>query len=136
MVYKSFGRLKNNMNLIITSFIYNKIQFNSQHKINPELNFSLITIKVLFTLHLLVTANHGLKITSALWLSAMFLVYCSRMLSWSPLEVVYMLCPCVDDSALVKRCFIFYTLLFSQCVQRKKANLNLEAKAPLRCRLS
>jgi surface polysaccharide O-acyltransferase-like enzyme len=37
---------------------------------------------------------------------------------------------------LVKRCFIFYTLLFSQCVQRKKVNLNLEAKAPLRCRLS
>jgi hypothetical protein len=30
----------------------------SQHKINSELNFSLITPKVLFTLHLLVTANH------------------------------------------------------------------------------
>jgi hypothetical protein len=29
----------------------------------------------------------------------------------------------------------FYTLLFSQCVQRK-TNLNLEARTPLRCRLS
>jgi hypothetical protein len=37
---------------------------------------------------------------------------------------------------IVKRCFIFYTLLFSQCVQRKKVNIKLEAKAPLRCRLS
>jgi hypothetical protein len=36
----------------------------------------------------------------------------------------------------VKRCFIFYTLLFSQCEQRKKTNLNLEARKPLRCRLS
>jgi hypothetical protein len=33
------------------------------------------------------------------------------------------------ETDTVKRCFIFYTLLFSQCVQLKK--LNLEAKNAL-----
>jgi hypothetical protein len=87
--------------IILLSQSTNLSVIPSEHKIKPKLNLSLITTKVLFTLHLLVTANDGLKFTSALWLSAMFLVYCSRMLSWSPFEAVYMLCPRVDDGALL-----------------------------------
>jgi hypothetical protein len=52
---------------------------------------------------------------------------------WPPYFIFFWLACYVEVA--VKRCFIFYTLLFSQCVQRK-ANLNLEARTPLRCRLS
>jgi hypothetical protein len=35
-----------------------------------------------------------------------------------------------SPALLVKRCFIFYTLLFSQCVQQKKVYLNWKLKRP------
>jgi hypothetical protein len=40
----------------------------------------------------------------------------------------------LTDTGKCQKMLHFYTLLFSQCVQRK-TNLKLEARTPLRCRL-